>query len=56
MRPLASDPHASEENNTAGASRDHVISEDPKSGLIFGAYIEILKSACENVSPVNRYK
>jgi len=32
IRPLAVDPHAS---STATASRDHVISFDPKSGIVF---------------------
>ena len=36
-RPLASDPHASSTGDTAQASRDHVVSVDPASGLMFVA-------------------
>jgi glycerol-3-phosphate dehydrogenase len=36
-RPLASDPHASSTAGTAQASRDHVVSVDPASGLMFVA-------------------
>jgi len=39
IRPLAHDPHAStsdgDEGSTAGASRDHVVSHNPKSGVVF---------------------
>jgi glycerol-3-phosphate dehydrogenase len=34
IRPLATDPHASS-TATASASRDHIISHDPKSGIVF---------------------
>jgi glycerol-3-phosphate dehydrogenase len=34
IRPLAVDPHASEQN-TSAISRDHVISYNPTSGALF---------------------
>ncbi len=32
IRPLAIDPHA---DNTASASRDHVVSHNPQTGVVF---------------------
>ncbi len=39
IRPLAIDPHAPTTvgENTASASRDHVISHNPETGVIFAA-------------------
>ena len=52
VRPLANDPHA---GSTAEASRDHVISLNPESGVIFVAggkwttYREMAQDAVDKV-------
>ena len=56
VRPLAMDPHA---DSSAGASRDHVISHNPKSGVVFVAggkwttYREMAEDAIDKLLAVN---
>lgn len=35
IRPLANDPHHPSTGDTAGASRDHVVSHNPQTGMVF---------------------
>lgn len=60
IRPLAVDPHVASDDPSSGASRDHIISHNPKTGVVFVSggkwttYREMAEDAVDKVVQVGQ--